>query len=222
MLSTIFQLIVAGHDTTTSLIGNGTVALLRHPDQRDALVADPGLLPRAIEEILRWDAPVPHSTFRYTTQDIPLGDVVIPAYAQVIISLAAANRDPARYRDAESFDITRSDTSHLAFGHGIHHCLGARLARLEGRDRVHRPARPVPRDAAGRPAVGAALGPRRRTRPARPDRTPRHPRPASGTAMTSMVVSPASTTPPPSASAPPPAEPGAGTRPAGKAESSCG
>jgi cytochrome P450 len=132
MLSTIFQLTVAGHDTTTSLIGNGTVALLRHPDQRAALAADPGLLPRAIEEILRWDAPVPHSTFRYTTQEVRLGGVVIPAYAQVIISLAAANRDSDRYRDAESFDITRIDSSHLAFGHGIHHCLGARLARLEG------------------------------------------------------------------------------------------
>ena len=141
MLSTIFQLVVAGHDTTTSLIGNGTVALLRHPDQRAALVADPGLLPRAIEEILRWDAPVPHSTFRYATQDVPLGDVVIPAYAQVIISLAAANRDPDRYQDAESFDITRSDSGHLAFGHGIHHCLGARLARLEAPDRLHHPAR---------------------------------------------------------------------------------
>src|ERR1044072_947892 len=96
MLSTIFQLMVAGHDTTASLIGNGTVALLRHPDQRSALAADPGLLPRAIEEMLRWDAPVPHSTFRYTTQDVPLGDVVIPAHAQEIISLAAAHRDPHR------------------------------------------------------------------------------------------------------------------------------
>src|SRR5262249_25848539 len=67
MLSTIFQLVVAGHDTTTSLIGNGTVALLLHPAQRDALVADPALVPRAIEEVLRWDAPVPHSTFRYST-----------------------------------------------------------------------------------------------------------------------------------------------------------
>jgi len=120
MLSTIFQLVVAGHDTTTSLIGNGTVALLHHPDQRAALAADPALLPRAIEEMLRWDAPVPHSTFRYTTQEIPLGDVVIPAHAQVIISLAAANRDPVRYPDAEAFRITRSDTSHLAFSHGIH------------------------------------------------------------------------------------------------------
>jgi cytochrome P450 len=132
MLSTIFQLVVAGHDTTTSLIGNGTVALLTHPDQRDAIVADPGLMPHAIEEILRWDAPVPHSTFRYTTQDVAFGKTVIPAFAQVIISLAAANRDPARYHHPEILDIARADTSHLAFGHGIHHCLGARLARLEG------------------------------------------------------------------------------------------
>ena len=86
----------------------------------------------AIGEILRWDAPVPHSTFRYTTQDVALGGTVIPAFAQVIISLAAANRDPARYDHPEILDIARTDTSHLAFGHGIHHCLGARLARLEG------------------------------------------------------------------------------------------
>jgi cytochrome P450 len=132
MLSTIFQLVVAGHDTTTSLIGNGTVALLLHPQQRDALVADPSLVPHAIEEILRWDAPVPHSTFRYTTQDVAFDGTVIPAFAQVIISLAAANRDPARYDNPQALDIARADTSHLAFGHGIHHCLGARLARLEG------------------------------------------------------------------------------------------
>jgi cytochrome P450 len=131
MLSTIFQLAVAGHDTTTSLIGNATAALLLHPQQRDALVADPALVPHAIEEILRWDAPVPHSTFRYTTQDVALGGTVIPAFTQVIISLAAANRDPARYANPETLDTTRTDTSHLAFGHGIHHCLGARLARLE-------------------------------------------------------------------------------------------
>jgi cytochrome P450 len=131
MLSTIFQLVVAGHDTTTSLIGNATVALLLHPEQRDAVVADPALAPRAVEEILRWDAPVPHATFRYTTRDVALGGTVIPAFAQVIISLAAANRDPARYHNPQAFDITRADTSHLAFGHGIHHCLGARLARLE-------------------------------------------------------------------------------------------
>jgi cytochrome P450 len=131
MLSTIFQLIVAGHDTTTSLIGNATVALLRHPEQRDALVADPGLAPRVVEECMRWDAPVPHSTFRYTTEEVRIGEVVIPAFAQVIVSLAAANRDAARYRDPETFDIHRSDGGHLALGHGIHFCLGAPLARME-------------------------------------------------------------------------------------------
>jgi cytochrome P450 len=133
MLSTVFQLVVAGHDTTTSLIGNATVALLRHPAQRDALVADPGLVSRVVEEAMRWDAPVPHSTFRYTTAPVRLGGVTIPAYAQVIVSLAAANRDPARYRDPEAFDISRTDGGHLGLGHGIHHCLGAPLARMEGR-----------------------------------------------------------------------------------------
>lgn len=133
MRSTIFQLVVAGHDTTTSLIGNATVALLRHPAQRDALVADPALVPRVVEEAMRWDAPVPHSTFRYTTEEVRIGDVVIPAFAQVIVSLAAANRDPARFADPERFDPGRADAGHLAFGHGIHHCLGAPLARMEGR-----------------------------------------------------------------------------------------
>jgi cytochrome P450 len=132
-MSTIFQLIVAGHDTTTSLVGNATVALLRHPAQRDALVADPGLVARVVEEAMQWDPPGQHSTFRYATEDVPIGDVVIPAYAQVIVSLAAANRDPARYRDPEAFDIARTDGGHLALGHGIHHCLGAPLARMEGR-----------------------------------------------------------------------------------------
>jgi cytochrome P450 len=131
MLSTVFQLVVAGHDTTTSLIGNGIAALLTHPHQQAALATNPDLIPAAIEEFMRWDAPVPHSTFRYTTQEVRLGGAVIPANAQVIISLAAANRDPDRYRNADALDVTRIGTSHLAFGHGIHHCLGARLARLE-------------------------------------------------------------------------------------------
>src|SRR5262249_2800395 len=132
MLSTIFQLVVAGHDTTTSLIGNGTAALLTHPGQRDALVADPALVPRAIQEILRWDAPVPHSTFRYTTCAAACDGTVLPAVARVITSRGAAGRDPARYPTPETPNIPRADPSPLAFGHGIPHCLGARLARLEG------------------------------------------------------------------------------------------
>jgi cytochrome P450 len=133
MASTVFQLVVAGHDTTTSLIGNATVALLRHPEQRDALVTNPALVSRVIEEAMRWDAPVPHSTFRYTTEEVRVGDAVIPAFAQVIVSLAAANRDPARYLNPDVFDISRTDGGHIALGHGVHHCLGAPLARLEGR-----------------------------------------------------------------------------------------
>jgi cytochrome P450 len=132
LLSTIFQLIVAGHDTTTSLIGNSVVALLGNPGQLAELRARPTRLAAAVEELLRFDAPVPHSTFRYATESVVLGDVTIPAGAQVIISLAAANRDADRYTGPEQLDIDRAEIRHLAFGHGIHHCLGAGLARMEG------------------------------------------------------------------------------------------
>ena len=132
LLSTVFQLVVAGHDTTTSLIGNGAAALLRNPDQWDALLADQALVPRAVEEFLRWDAPVPHSTFRYAVRDVTIADTVIPAGVQVLVSLASAGRDPERNPDPDSLDVNRTGGAHLAFGHGIHHCVGARLARLEG------------------------------------------------------------------------------------------
>jgi cytochrome P450 len=132
LLSTIFQLIVAGHDTTASLIGNGVVALLENPDQLDDLRSDPTKLAVAVEELLRYDAPVPHSTFRYAVAPMDLGGVTIPAGAQVIISLAAANRDRQQYADPDELDLARAESRHLAFGHGIHHCLGAPLARMEG------------------------------------------------------------------------------------------
>jgi cytochrome P450 len=132
LLSTIFQLIVAGHDTTASLIGNSLVALFRNPAQLAELRADPSKIPTAVEELLRYDAPVPHSTFRYTAAPLTLGGVTIPAGEQVIISLAAANRDPTRYANPELLDLERDGARHLAFGHGIHHCLGAPLARMEG------------------------------------------------------------------------------------------
>jgi cytochrome P450 len=131
LLSTLFQLIVAGHDTTTSLIGNGVVVLLRHPEQRDALVAEPGLVPRAVEEMLRFDAPVHHATFRYAVRDLTIGDVAIPEGVQVLVNLAAAGRDPDRNDDPDLFDVRRTGAAHVAFGHGVHHCLGAPLARLE-------------------------------------------------------------------------------------------
>jgi cytochrome P450 len=132
LLSTIFQLIVAGHDTTASLIGNSVVALLRNPDQLAQLRSDPTRIPKAVEEFLRYDAPVPHSTFRYTAAPLTLGGVAIPSGEQVIICLAAANRDADRYANPEELDLGRDEARHLAFGHGIHHCLGAPLARLEG------------------------------------------------------------------------------------------
>jgi cytochrome P450 len=123
---------VAGHDTTASLIGNSVVALLRHPDQLAVLRAHPEKITAAVEEFLRYDAPVPHSTFRYALEPIPLAGTTIPAGAQVIINLAAANRDPDKCAHSEQLDIDRTDARHLAFGHGIHFCLGAPLARMEG------------------------------------------------------------------------------------------
>jgi cytochrome P450 len=132
LLSTIFQLIVAGHDTTTSLIGNSVVALLDNPEQLAQLRAEPAKLAAAVEELLRYDAPVPHSTFRYAIEPIELGGKTIPAGAQVIISLAAADRDADHLENPEQLQIDRAGVRHLAFGHGIHHCLGAVLARMEG------------------------------------------------------------------------------------------
>ena len=132
LLSTIFQLIVAGHDTTTSLLGNSVVALFRNPAQLAQLRSDPSKIAAAVEEFLRYDPPVPHSTFRYAIEPVEIDNVTIPAGAQVVISLAAANRDAGRYSSPELLDIGRAEARHLAFGHGIHHCLGAVLARMEG------------------------------------------------------------------------------------------
>jgi len=132
LLSTIFQLIVAGHDTVTSLIGNSVVALSRNPAQLAKLRADPGKIAPAVEEFLRYDPPGQHSTFRYAIQPVDIGGVTIPVGAQVIICLAAANRDPDRFASPDTLEIERPQAHHLAFGHGIHHCLGAALARMEG------------------------------------------------------------------------------------------
>ncbi len=132
LMSTIFQLIVAGHDTTASLIGNSVVAIRRDPELWSRLRSDLTKIPDVVEEVLRYDAPVPHSTFRYALEPIDIGGVTIPAGAQVIINLASANRDPDHYTHPEVLDVDRPDARHLAFGHGIHFCLGAPLARMEG------------------------------------------------------------------------------------------
>jgi cytochrome P450 len=133
LLSTLFQLVVAGHDTTASLIGNGVVALLDHPGQLRALLADPGQLPAAIDELIRFTAPVPHATFRVTAGPVTLGGVQIPPHEQVLVCLGSADRDPSRFPAPDVLDIGRGDGPNLGFGHGIHYCLGAPLARLEAR-----------------------------------------------------------------------------------------
>jgi cytochrome P450 len=133
LLSSLFQLVVAGHDTTASLIGNGVVALLDYPGQLQALLADPGRLPAAIDELIRFTAPVPHATFRMTAEPVTLNGVQIPAHEQVLVCLGAANRDPGRFRSPDVLDIGRGDGPNLGFGHGIHYCLGAPLARLEAK-----------------------------------------------------------------------------------------
>jgi len=133
LLSSLFQLVVAGHDTTASLIGNGVVALLDHPSQLRALLSDPGRLPAAIDELIRFTAPVPHATFRVTTEPVTLDGVEVPAHEQVLVCLGSASRDPGRFPSPDVLDIGRSDGPNLGFGHGIHYCLGAPLARLEAR-----------------------------------------------------------------------------------------
>ena len=133
LLSSLFQLVVAGHDTTASLIGNGVVALLDHPGQLQALLADFGQLPAAIDELIRFTAPVPHATFRVTAEPLTLGGVEIPPHEQILVCLGSANRDPGRFPAPDVLDIGRSHGPNLGFGHGIHYCLGAPLARLEAR-----------------------------------------------------------------------------------------
>ena len=131
--SIVLLLFVAGHETTMNLIGNGTVALLRSRDQWDRLCADPDLAHSAVEELLRFDGPV-HVTARIATVPSMVGDVEVEQGQTVICHLAAANRDPARFEHPDALDIARPDVASLTFSHGIHYCLGAALARLEGQE----------------------------------------------------------------------------------------
>lgn len=132
LLSLSFLLILAGFETTANLIGNGVLALLRSPSQMSLLRENPALLPSAVEEFLRYESPLNTATNRFTTEAVTVGEVEIPPGEFVYIALLAANHDDARFSEPDILDITRADNPHLAFGHGIHHCLGAPLARLEG------------------------------------------------------------------------------------------
>jgi cytochrome P450 len=131
LVSTIFLLVMAGFDTTVNLIASGALALLTHPGEKARLRQDPSLLPAAVEELLRFTNPVNHANDRFTTEDVPIGDVVIPAGEWVLPAISSANRDPAQFPDPDRLDLGRDTSGHVAFGHGIHHCLGAPLARME-------------------------------------------------------------------------------------------
>jgi cytochrome P450 len=125
-------LLVAGNETTTNLIGNGLLALLRHPDQLARLKADPALVPTAVEELLRYDSPV-QFTARLLKEEITVGGKALPSGQMVLLLLGAANRDPDQFANPDQLDVGRAENKHLSFGLGSHFCLGAQLARLEAR-----------------------------------------------------------------------------------------
>ncbi|MFC4518114.1 cytochrome P450 [Streptomyces ehimensis] len=130
LAETAILLFIAGHETTVNLITNGVLTLLRHPEQLDRLRREPDLLPRAVEELLRYEPPV-HMRERVPLADIDVAGTTIPAGASVVLVLASGNRDPMRFPEPDRFDPTRPDNQHLGFGSGIHLCYGAPLARIE-------------------------------------------------------------------------------------------
>jgi cytochrome P450 len=133
LLATVFLVMNAGYETTASMLGNSVHALLLDPPLQAWLREDPGRIPAAVEEFLRYESPLNLATVRYATEPVRLGDVQIETDDLVFVSLAAANRDPSRFTEPDVLDLGRAGSAgHLAFGHGIHHCVGAPLARMEG------------------------------------------------------------------------------------------
>lgn len=131
LVSMAFLLLVAGHETTVNLIASGVLALLLNPAELARLRAEPALINGAVEELLRYVSPVNHTTFRCASEPIEVGGVRVRRGDPVLVALSGANRDPARFGDPDRLDLGRDSAGHLAFGHGIHYCLGAPLARLE-------------------------------------------------------------------------------------------
>lgn len=131
LVSLAVLLLVAGHETTTNFFGNATLSLLQHPAELDRLRQNPDDIPTVLDELLRFDSPVSTATFRYTTEAITLGGTEIPTGAPVLVTLGAANRDPERFPSPDQLDANRDAAGHLAFGHGIHRCVGAPLAKAE-------------------------------------------------------------------------------------------
>jgi len=136
LIANCVLLMLAGHETTTNLVGNGMLALLRNPDQKDALTREPGAIVVAVEELLRYDSPV-QKMARIAKRDMEMAGKQIKQGQLVCFSFAAGNRDPAQFEAPEKLDIARRPNRHLAFGHGLHYCVGAALARLEGQIAVN-------------------------------------------------------------------------------------
>jgi cytochrome P450 len=135
VVGNLILLLIAGHQTTINLIGNGTLALMRHPNQWEQLKRDPSLIVKATEELLRYDGPVKRAP-RIAAEDFEIGGKTIRKSERVLIVLSSANRDPQQFTDPDTLNITRYPNPHVAFGGGIHHCLGVNLARLEGQEAI--------------------------------------------------------------------------------------
>jgi len=187
LLAMIFLLLIAGHETTVNLIGNGMLALLEHPEQLDRLRNEPELIKPAIEELLRYDSPVQIASERYPREDVTIAGVTIPRGEMVFAVVGSANRDERQFERPEELDITRDPNRHVTFGLGAHYCVGAPLARMEGQIAISTLLRrlpdlrlAVPRERlCRRPGLGlhglASL-------PLTFDRRPRAPAPASAVA----------------------------------------
>ena len=154
LVAMIFLLLVAGHETTVNLIGNGTLALLSHPGALDEIRRRPELAPSAVEELLRYDGPLEMATERYAREDVAIGGVTIPRGSVTYAVLASANRDERQFPDPDDLVLSRQPNRHLAFGSGIHFCLGAPLARLEGQIAIRALADRAPSPSARRGFFG--------------------------------------------------------------------
>jgi cytochrome P450 len=144
LVAMISLLLIAGHETTVNLIGNGMLALMEHPQQMNRLRDDPALIKPAVEELLRYDGPVQTATERYARDDVTIAGVTIPRGEMVFAVLASANRDERQFDHPDALDLTREPNRHLAFGQGVHFCLGAPLARLEGQIAINSLLRRIP------------------------------------------------------------------------------
>jgi cytochrome P450 len=144
LLAMVFLLLIAGHETTVNLIGSGVLALLEHPEQMEKLRQEPALIKTAIEELLRYTAPVFMSTERFAREDVTLHDVTIPRGEMTFGVIGSANRDENVFENPDALDITREPNKHLSFGQGIHFCLGAPLARMEAQIAINTLLRRIP------------------------------------------------------------------------------